>query len=108
MPTFRTAALAACAAALTGSAVLVIAACTRTTCTDVPAETRTFDLGSNVLDGGEDVAAPPSLADCRRYCADTNPDDPSQPHVTRCNLYLDDAGLVAVACSETPYSLCGP
>jgi hypothetical protein len=95
-------------AALASLAVITAAACARSRCTDVPAETREFELGSNVLDGGEDVAAPPSLADCRRYCADTAPDDPAKPHVTSCNLFLDDAGLVAVACKETPYQLCAP
>jgi hypothetical protein len=76
-----------------------------TTCTDVPAETRTFVLGR---DAGPDAVGPRPIEECRILCGDTTPDDSAQPHVTACRLTIVDGGDSLVACDETPYRMCTP
>jgi hypothetical protein len=82
----------------------MVVACT-TTCTDVPAETRTLVLAPR--DAGPDapLGARP-LDECKPLCGDT--DDSKGPHVTACRLSITDAGDSVVACDETAYRLCGP
>jgi hypothetical protein len=96
-------------AALVLSASSLLALGCRTTCTDVPAQKRTFTLAQR--DAGEDAATGERpLGECRGLCGDTTsaPDDTSQAHVTRCSVSLTDAGDSVVACDETAYRLCLP
>jgi hypothetical protein len=93
----------ACLAIVLASAIG--AACERSTCTDVPALTRTIDLGAR--DAGPDAATGSRpLDECRTLCGDTN--DQIEPHVTACRLAIVDAGDFVVSCDETAYRLCSP
>ena len=90
------------ACALAGAGGLAVAC--NTTCTDVPAETRTILLALRDAAGEESGAR--SLDECKALCSDT--DDSKEPHVTGCRLTITDAGDSVVSCDETAYRLCSP
>jgi hypothetical protein len=101
----RAAALGLAAAALGLAATALGLACS-TTCTDVPAQTRTLVLAAR--DASPDAIGTRPLGECRTLCGDTTPDDPSQSHVTACRLTINDAGDSVASCDETAYRLCPP
>ena len=93
------------AAALSLVAAALAAISCNNTCTDVPAETRTFVLGR---DAGPDApTGPRPLDECKALCGDST-DESAQPHVTACRVTMSDAGDSIASCDETAYRLCAP
>jgi hypothetical protein len=90
-------------AALALGAGAALLGCT-STCTDVPAQTRTFLLAR---DAGKGAGARP-LDECRALCGQSNSPAPSQPRVTGCRVTYSDAGDTLASCDETAYPLCAP